>query len=100
MRIGMEININVDKIDKSRIFKGKKGSYLNLTVFVDTEKKGEYGDNGTVSQSASKDDRAAKKKMPIIGNAKVFFIVESAGEAQKSDEPPVPEPTMGDEVPF
>ena len=73
MRIGMSIKIDVTKIDKSRLFKGKKGTYLDLTSFIDTEEEGEYGDHGTVSQSVSQEERSSGKKMPFIGNVKVFW---------------------------
>jgi len=32
-KIGINISIDVTKIDKSRLFKGKKGTYMDLTTF-------------------------------------------------------------------
>ena len=73
MKIGISIKLDVTKIDKSRIFEGKKGKYLDLTTFIDTEALDEYGNNGFISQSVSKDERAQGVKTPILGNAKVFY---------------------------
>ena len=73
MRIGVNLRIDVAKIDKSRIFVGKKGKYLDLVAFIDTENKSEFDDNGTITQELSKEDRDNGIKLPIIGNAKVFW---------------------------
>jgi hypothetical protein len=70
MKIGVNLNINVQKIDKARLYSGKKGKYLSLVTFIDTENTGQYGDHGTVSQGKKKDEDV---KMPIIGNAKIFW---------------------------
>lgn len=37
MKIGFNLSIDVTRLDKSRFFKGKKGTYAKLTGFVDTE---------------------------------------------------------------
>lgn len=72
MKIGLALKLDVTKLDKSRFFIGKKGKYADLTVFIDTENVSDYGDNGTISQSTSQEERKAGTKMPIIGNAKIF----------------------------
>jgi len=33
-KIGINISIDVTKIDKSRLFKGKKGTYMDLTTVL------------------------------------------------------------------
>ena len=73
MRIGLNLSIDVTKLDKSRFYKGKKGTYAKLTCFVDTEETSQYGDNGTIMQELSKEDRDNGVKLPILGNAKVFW---------------------------
>ena len=73
MKLGLSIKIDVSKIDKARIFEGKKGKYLDLTTFIDLDKQGEYGDNGFISQSVSKEERDAKVQTPILGNVTVFY---------------------------
>ncbi len=73
MKLGISIKLDVTKIDKSRIFEGKKGKYIDLTTFVDTDQVDEYGNNGFISQSVSKEERADGVKTPILGNTKVFY---------------------------
>jgi len=68
MKIGINIKVNVSKIDKARIFEGAKGKYVDLVAFVDIDNQGQYGDNGTVSQKGEKGE-----SLPIIGNVKVFW---------------------------
>ena len=70
--MGINVKIDVTKLDKSRFFVGKKGTYANLTLFIDTENPSEYGDHGTIRQQTSKEERQSGVKLPIIGNAKIF----------------------------
>ena len=75
-KIGISIKLDVTKIDKTRLFKGKKGTYLDLTTFIDTENEGQYGDHGFISQSVDKEERENGVQTPILGNCKVFFTEE------------------------
>ena len=72
MSEGISIRINVEKIDKSRLYKGAKGTYLDLTTFVDLDNKDQYDNNGFIKQSTSKEERDAGVKTEILGNVKVF----------------------------
>lgn len=105
MKIGISVKIDVTKIDKSRLFKGEKGTYLDLTTFVDTSNPGEYGDHGFITQSPTKEEREAKTKMPILGNVKVFYQGESDGKPVNASKPSAP-PSAGsfddfdDPIPF
>jgi len=83
MKVGLSVRIDVTKIDKARLYKGAKGTYLDLTTFVDTEQQDQYENNGFISQSTTKEEREAQVQTPILGNVKVFFTdgakqVESA----------------------
>ncbi len=72
MKYGVNLKIDVTKLDKSRFFKGAKGTYCDMTVFLDTENESEYGDHGAISQAKQKDEDV---QMPFIGNAKIFWTV-------------------------
>ena len=76
MKIGVNIKIDVTKIDKARLFQGKKGTYLDLSGFIDTDKKGQHGDNGFLTQSLSKEERDNNVQLPILGNTTVFYTDE------------------------
>ena len=78
MKIGVSVRIDVTKIDKERLFKGEKGTYLDLTTFIDVDAKDKYDNNGFISQSVSEDERKAKIQTPILGNVKVFWKGEGA----------------------
>lgn len=67
----ISINVNVDKIDKSKIFKGKKGRYIDLVLFETPES--DYGDY-MVKQRAE-----AGAKTPILGNGKYFKPKDDKG---------------------
>lgn len=59
--------IDVSKIDKAHLFEGKKGKYLDIALH---EKPNEYGDDGFITQSVSKEARDKGIKGGIIGNWK------------------------------
>ena len=87
MRIGFNMTIDVTKLEKSRFFKGKKGTYAKLTCFVDTEETSQYGDNGTITQELSKEDRDNGVKLPILGNAKIFWKDGQSGQQSQGRQP-------------
>ncbi len=60
--------IDVTKIDKARLFKGAKGTYLDI-ILIETP-NGQYGDY-MIKQSITKEERAANVQMPILGNATI-----------------------------
>lgn len=73
-KIGISIKIDVNKIDKARLFAAQSGAkYLDLTMFLDPDSEGQYGDHGFITQSASKEERDGGLKLPILGNGKIFF---------------------------
>jgi len=72
-KYGVEIKIDVSKIDKDRLFKGKKGTYLDMTVFLDVDNQGQFGDNGMVTHKKGEGEERA----PILGNATVFWSDDS-----------------------
>lgn len=69
MKFGVDLKIDVSKIDKERLYKGDKGTYLSMTVYVDTDTKDQYGNNGMITHKKNKDEQ----KAPILGNCKVFW---------------------------
>ena len=85
MKLGISIKLDVTKIDKSRIFKGQKGQYLDLTTFIEVDEQDQYGNNGFICQSTTKDEQAAGVKTPILGNAKVFYNASGQSAPQPSN---------------
>ena len=81
MKIGINLKIDVSKIDKERLFKGKKGTYLDATAFIDLDNQGEFGDNGIINQAVSKEEREQGQRGDLIGNVTVFYKDESQTQA-------------------
>ena len=73
MKIGLSLKIDVSKIDKERLFKGAKGTYLDATIFVDADNLDQYGNSGMITQDVTKDEKEAGTKGAILGNGKVFW---------------------------
>jgi len=65
-------SIDLTKIDKSKIFEGKKGKYYPLTVVINNE-LGQYGDSGYIQTEQTKEEREAKQPKTFLGNVKVVW---------------------------
>lgn len=101
MKVGISVRIDVTKIDKSRLYKGAKGTYLDLTTFVDTEQQDQYENNGFISQSVTKEEREVKLQTPILGNVKVFFTDGAQSVDQTSEASNVMSiEEMDEDIPF
>ena len=88
------IKINCSKIEKSRLFKGEKGTYLEAIL---VHKPSQYGDDYFIAQSVTKEERDAGVKGAIIGGAKILRPKNSAPKPLQVQEPPQDD---GDAVPF
>jgi len=91
--------IDVSKIDKEELYKGEKGTYLDIVMFANTDDTGaevpdQYGNDGVIKQSLSKESRAAKKKQPILGNYKVKDNTSWASKVQPAKAFKRPEPVQ------
>jgi hypothetical protein len=86
MKIGVSIKIDVSKIDKARLFQGAKGTYLDLTTFIDIDQLDQYDNNGFISQSVSKEERENRVQAPILGNVKVFYNDSQQQQARQQPQ--------------
>jgi len=68
----INVSINLDNLDKSKIVKGKKGNYYNITLSVQ-DQTSQFGDNVSLFDSQTKEEREAKAQRNYIGNGKVVF---------------------------
>ena len=62
-------SLDVTKIDKGKLYKGKKGTYLNITILWKDEPD-EYGNHAMIVQDVGKEAREAGEQGAILGNAK------------------------------
>lgn len=65
----INLNINLDKIDKGRIYQGKNGKYLGLELRPTDI--GKYGDNYMAVESVTKEERQRKVRGNIVGNGRL-----------------------------
>tara|TARA_B110000971_G_C19515582_1_gene279427 strand:+ start:123 stop:434 length:312 start_codon:yes stop_codon:yes gene_type:complete len=103
MKVGISVRIDVTKIDKSRLYKGAKGTYLDLTTFVDTDQQDQYENNGFISHSQSKEEREANaERPPILGNVKVFYTdgQQSVGQTSQTSSQVVSNEELDEDIPF
>tara|TARA_Y100000817_G_scaffold230665_1_gene183097 strand:- start:311 stop:643 length:333 start_codon:yes stop_codon:yes gene_type:complete len=63
----LRLNLDVTKIDKTALFRGKKGTYLEISVLMHSDAD-EYGNHGMAVQGIGKDRREAGERGPILGN--------------------------------
>ena len=94
--MGKIINVKVDvtKLDKSKFFAGKKGTYANITVAENMNGESEYGDTHYVFESQSKEERDAKTPKNYLGNGKEFVFNNNGGTQTVTTE------TVDDDLPF
>lgn len=86
----ISIKINVDKINKSRLYKGQKGNYLEITAAINDEQN-QFGHDVSVWQGQTKEEREAKKEKNYLGNGKVIWSSENSiatDEQPESDSLP------------
>jgi hypothetical protein len=67
----ISVRIDVTKIQKERLFEGKQGTYLDVTLLMKDEQDS-YGNHGMVVQQVSQEERKAGVKGNILGNAKIL----------------------------
>ncbi len=100
----LKANLNLAAIPKDKIYKGKKGSYLPITITINDE-LGNYGDNGPIIVEQSKEEREAKADKTYLGNVKVVWTngtnVETAPREGAPAAPAAAAPAaVDDDLPF
>lgn len=69
-------SIDLTKIDKSKIIKGKNGAeYYNIQVMIN-DKKDKYDNDVSVIQGQTKEERQRKDNKQYIGNGRVIWSGE------------------------
>ena len=89
-------SIRVDKLPKEKFIKGKDGAvYYNLTISLNDETR--YGNNVSITDSQTKEEREAKAQKNYLGNGKVVWTNNQISLAEKPEA--VAEP-VSDDLPF
>jgi len=68
----IKASINLNEIPKHKIIDGKKGKYLPITITINDEVD-KFGNNASIFESQSKEEREAKTPKNYLGNGKVIW---------------------------
>jgi hypothetical protein len=68
----LSASLNVAKIDSTKLIDGRTGKFLNVTITINDEVD-KYGNNATIFESQSKEEREAKTPKNYLGNGKVIW---------------------------
>ena len=85
----IKTSINLGNIPKDKIFKGKKGQYLPITITINDEVD-QFGNQGPVCVEQSKEERDAKEGKTYLGNVKVVWTNGENVEPAPRDAAPAP----------
>jgi len=90
-------SIDLSKIDKSKITEGKNGAkYYNLLISVN-DTKNQYGQDVSISENQSKEERESGAKKNYIGNGKTIW---SGGAKPQTDGPKTEPDYDSNSLPF
>jgi len=98
-------SINLTTIPKNKIIEGKKGKYLPITITVNDETDN-YGQQGPIIVSQTKEERDAKEAKTYLGNIQVVWTNGSFPEPAPRDNNNQPKPASQavspseDDLPF
>ena len=98
----IKASIDVNKIPKDKIFVGKKGKYLPISITINDELD-QFGNQGPVVVEQTKEERDAKAPKTYLGNVKVVWTngnnVDAAPRDGAPAKPFVPE-VKEEDLPF
>ena len=97
----VKANINLDAIPKEKIYKGKKGRYLPISITINDEQD-QFGNQGPVCVDQTKEEREAKAEKTYLGNVKVVWTNGDFPEPNFGEQPqkqPAPK-VEADDLPF
>ena len=71
----LSASLNVAKIDQTKLIDGRTGKFLNVTITINDEVD-KFGNNASIFESQSKEEREAKIPKNYLGNGKVIWTSE------------------------
>ena len=83
----IKTSINLNEIPKDKIYVGKKGKYLPITITLNDELD-QFGNQGPVVVEQTKEERDAKAPKTYLGNVKVVWTNgDNVAVAPRTDQP-------------
>ena len=99
----IKASIDLNKIPKDKIYVGKKGKYLPITITLNDEND-QFGNQGPVVVEQSKEEREAKSPKTYLGNVKVVWTNgNNVDTTPRPDTQGAPAPNLApqaDDLPF
>lgn len=89
----IKAKIDVTKIDKSKLFKGEKGTYMDIDIWIN-DAQDRFGNIGSISHSMSKEERESGGVKVFIGNVSKEYDITSNESHPKKQEKEI------DDLPF
>jgi len=93
----IKTSINLSEIPKDKIFIGKKGKYLPITITLNDEVD-QFGNQGPVVVEQTKEEREAKAAKTYLGNVKVVWTNGNNVATAPRDNQPAAEPAPAKEA--
>jgi hypothetical protein len=75
----LSASLNVAKIDSTKLIDGRTGKFLNVTITINDEVD-KYGNNASIFESQTKEEREAKTPKNYLGNGKVIWTLEKKND--------------------
>jgi hypothetical protein len=72
------------KIDKNKVIKGEKDSYIPITISINDESR--YGKNVSITIAQDQDERTNKAPKHYLGNGSVIWTDGKVVKGQKEDQ--------------
>ena len=98
----INLSINLDALDKTKVIVGKKGKYYPVTLSVNDDTV--FGNNVSMFDSQTKEQRDAKEAKKYLGNGKVVWTDGSIKLAEKEEQGQAKAQTVqassADDLPF
>jgi len=95
----INVSLNLDKLDKSKISKSKSGNYYNITISVN-DNVNQYGNNVSVFDKQTVEEYSAKADKSYVGNGKVFWTDGTIVAAPKEEPQQAQAATQDVDLPF
>ena len=98
----IKTSINLNEIPKDKIYVGKKGKYLPITITLNNDLD-QFGNQGPVVVEQTKEERDAKAAKTYLGNVKVVWTNGTNVEPAPRDNNSAPAPAPAaaeDDLPF